>query len=158
MAHSTRTTTGIAIALLLGLISMTISTSADNISSEEGRRSYFEAQDRATKFQTTDQIFPSRFARAGTGVWQLGKTQLPDDFEITYELEGKEYSVDDFNERNNTNALLILKDGEIVTEIYRNGSKPDTRFISFSMPTSVDVNDFAMEKEMKRLSGFEPFR
>ncbi len=136
MTQATRTTIGIAIVLMLGAISMTIATSADNTSNEEGRRSYFEPEDRATKFQTTDQIFPSRIARAGTDVWQLGKAKLPDDFEITYEWEGKEYSVDDFNERNNTNALLILKDGEIVTEIYRNGSKPDTRLISFSMGKS----------------------
>lgn len=97
----------------------------------------FEAENRATKFQTTDKIFPSRIVRAGTDVWKLEKTALPDGFEISYEVGGVKRRIDDFNERTNTNALLILKNGKIVTELYLNGSKPATRFISWSTGKSV---------------------
>ncbi|MEL0211482.1 MAG: serine hydrolase domain-containing protein, partial [Novosphingobium sp.] len=40
-------------------------------------------------------------------------------------------------ERTYTNALLIMKDGRIVTEIYRNGSNERTRFMGWSMTKSI---------------------
>lgn len=99
---------------------------------EEARRAFFDAEGRAKKFQRADRIFPSLVARAGTEVWQLGSATLPDHFDISYEWQGETYGIDEFNERTMSNALLILKDGKIVSEIYRNGSGPGTRFISFS--------------------------
>lgn len=116
---------------------MSIATSRSQTGLEEDRLAYFEPENRTTKFQTTDQIFPSRIVRAGTDVWKLESASLPDDVEFSYEWDGEVYNVDEFNERTNTSALLILKDGKIVTEIYRNGSTPETRFISFSTAKSV---------------------
>ena len=125
------------IALVLGLSLMTIATSRDQPDMQEDRLTYFEPENRATKFQTTDQIFPSRIVRAGTDVWKLESASLPNDVQFSYEWDGEVYDVDEFNDRTNTSALLILKNGKIVTEIYRNGSTPETRFISFSTAKSV---------------------
>lgn len=99
---------------------------------EEGRRAFFDPENRAHKFQTPDEIFPSRRLSASPTPLPLPRAELPGDFEIRYIWQGQTYGVDEFNERTRSNALLILKDGKIVTEIYRNGSTPETRFISFS--------------------------
>ena len=96
------------------------------------RRAFLEPEDRATKFQRPDQVFPHRVATASPSPLPLPRAELPSDFDIRYEWQGTAYGIDEFNERTNTNALLILKDGKIVREIYRNGSTAETRFISFS--------------------------
>lgn len=99
---------------------------------EETRRAFFDPENRAHKFQTPDEIFPGRRLRASPTPLPLPSAELPDDFEIRYEWDGKTYGIGEFNERTRSNALLILKNGKIVAEIYRNGSTPETRFISFS--------------------------
>ena len=113
MTNVIRLSTGIA--LVLGLSFMTIATSGSQPGMEEDRLTCFETENRATKFQTTDQIFPSRIVRAGTDVWKLESASLPDDVEFSYEWDGEVYNVDEFNERTNTSPLLILKDGKILT-------------------------------------------
>ena len=96
------------------------------------RRDFVMPENRAAKFQRPDSFFPHRIAKPGNNVLQLQRAELDEEFELTYEWEGNTYSIDDFNERTRTNALLILKDGKIVTEMYRNGSTPASRFISWS--------------------------
>ena len=114
---------------------------------QEDRLAYFEPENRASKFQTTNQVFPSRIVRAGTDVWKLESESLSEDVEFSYEWDGEVYDVDEFNDRTNTSALLILKNGKIVTEIYRNGSTPETRFISFSTAKSVTSTLLGMALE-----------
>ncbi|MEO0063235.1 MAG: hypothetical protein RLZZ08_1795 [Pseudomonadota bacterium] len=46
---------------------------------------------------------------------------------------GQQRSYDQFAEDTFTNALLVLKDGKVVFENYRNRMAPDTRHIAFSM-------------------------
>jgi CubicO group peptidase (beta-lactamase class C family) len=96
------------------------------------RRDFLEPEDRAAKYQRPDRIFPNRVATASAEPLPLPRAELPPDFDIRYEWQGETYGIDEFNERTQTNALLILKDGKIVREIYRNDSTPETRFISFS--------------------------
>lgn len=115
----------------------TAGVQADAAGALARRGAFFELADRAAAFQSPDQIFPCRMAAASDNVWELPCAVLPDGFEINYEWDGEIRSVEDFNDRSNSNALLILKDGRIVTEVYRNGSRPDTRFISFSMAKSI---------------------
>ena len=113
------------------LLSIVLATIVRPASGGE-RDQFFEAEDRLVKFKSTEDFFPVRLARPGSNILALELADLPDDFAITYEWEGETYTVDEFNHRTNTNALLILKGGKIVTEIYRNGATPATRFISFS--------------------------
>lgn len=96
------------------------------------RRDFVEPGNRATKFRQPDAYFPHRVAMPGDDVLPLPDADIRGSFDVSYEWQGKTYSIDDFNERTNTNALLILKDGKIVSEIYRNGSIPESRFISWS--------------------------
>jgi CubicO group peptidase (beta-lactamase class C family) len=67
--------------------------------------------------------------------WNLPRADHAMDF--SYQYDGKSYAASDFLERTYTNALLILKDGKVVTEIYRNGSNDRTRFMGWSMTKSV---------------------
>lgn len=89
----------------------------------------------ALTFRSMDRLFTTRtVAHAGTP-WRLPRADAPLDF--TYNFGGKTYRADAFLERTYTNALLILKDGRIVTEIYRNNSDENSRFIAWSMTKSI---------------------
>jgi CubicO group peptidase (beta-lactamase class C family) len=57
--------------------------------------------------------------------------------DFSYSWQGSSYSAEDFLERTYTNALLVMKNGRIVTEIYRNNSTPQSRFIGWSMTKSI---------------------
>lgn len=115
------------------VLALTLSVTTDALGEDaDTRRAFLEPEDRAAKFQQPDRIFPHRIATASPDPLPLPPAELPADFDIRYEWQGETFGIDEFNERTNSNALLILKDGKIVREIYRNGSSPRTRFISFS--------------------------
>ncbi|MFQ6003927.1 MAG: serine hydrolase domain-containing protein [Woeseia sp.] len=136
MMKSSRLSTNIVVSLLVALSSMIIAAPQSEPGSKEGRMAYFEPEGRSIKFQRTDRIFPSRIVEAGSNTWILEKSDMAGEVEFRYEWDGTVYGVDDFNEQTNSNALLILKNGKIVTEIYRNGSTPASRFVSFSTAKS----------------------
>jgi CubicO group peptidase (beta-lactamase class C family) len=56
---------------------------------------------------------------------------------ISYRFRNIGYTLDDYLERRRITGLLILKNGEIITERYRYGRTEEARFISFSMAKSV---------------------
>jgi hypothetical protein len=117
---------------------------------EEERRAFFDPENRAQKYQRPCEIFPSRMARAGNEIWALPPSPHAGNFSVRYEFAGKTLGIDDFMDRTQGNALLILKDGRIVYETYRNGSGPSTKFISFSTGKSVTSTlvGIAVEKGM----------
>jgi CubicO group peptidase (beta-lactamase class C family) len=86
-------------------------------------------------FRNMDEIFWTRTVPRGGRVWALPSETTPLDF--TYEFAGQTMPAEAVLERTQTNALLILKDGRIVSEIYRNHTDRDTRFIAFSMSKSI---------------------
>ncbi len=109
------------------LLPITGTTAMDDASM---RRDFVAPENRAAKFQQADSFFPHRTALPGDKVLPLPRVNGT--FKPDYEWQGRNYSIEEFNEHTKTNALLILKNGKIVTEIYRNGSKPESRFISWS--------------------------
>jgi hypothetical protein len=86
-------------------------------------------------FRSMDILFDTRTVARSGAVWRLPRRDQALDF--TYEWQGEAFSVEDFLERTYTNALLVMKDGYIVSEIYRNNSNADTRFIGWSMTKSI---------------------
>ena len=76
-----------------------------------------------------------QFVQRGDTVNPLPKAVNPPDIKYRYRNLG--YSIDEYLERRRITGLLILKDGEIVTERYRYGRTEDARFLSFSMAKSV---------------------
>jgi hypothetical protein len=68
-------------------------------------------------------------------VWTLPRREHPLDF--TYEYQGEKLAAEQVLERTYTNALLVIKDGYVVSEIYRNNTNPSARFIGWSMTKSI---------------------
>lgn len=99
------------------------------------RRAMLDPEVNTLTFRNMDQIFTTRTVAHAGPVWQLPRADHPLDF--TYEFAGHQYTPDEFLDRTYTNALLIMKDGRIVYENYRNNTKDNTRFIIFSATKSI---------------------
>ena len=89
----------------------------------------------ALAFREMDQLFTTRSVARSGPVWELPRTDHAMDF--TYSWQGHSYSAEEFLERTYTNALLVMKNGRIVTEIYRNNTTAQSRFIAWSMTKSI---------------------
>ncbi|WP_442680324.1 serine hydrolase domain-containing protein [Sphingomonas sp. ASY06-1R] len=89
----------------------------------------------ALTFRSMDTLFTTRSVPRAGEVWQLPRADRPLDFSYTF--QGKQYRAQDFLERSYTNALLVMKDGRIVAEIYRNNSNERTHFMGWSMTKSI---------------------
>lgn len=85
-------------------------------------------------FQHMDQMFATRTVAAGGEVWQL--PSKPTSIAGEFTVGDKKLKLDDYLEATATNALVVVKDGNIVHETYRNGSDASTRFITFSVAKS----------------------
>lgn len=99
------------------------------------RRDMNDADINALTFHNMDEIFTTRSVPRSGPVWSLPRADRAPDFR--YALQGSSYGIEQFLDRTFTNALLILKDGQIVTEIYRNNTSEHTRFIGWSMTKSI---------------------
>lgn len=86
-------------------------------------------------FRSMDTLFETRSVPRGGPVWQLPRADHPLDF--TYSFKGATYTPQQFLDRTYTNALLVMKDGKIVSEIYRNNTNERTRFMGWSMTKSI---------------------
>jgi CubicO group peptidase (beta-lactamase class C family) len=86
-------------------------------------------------FQNMDKMFATRTVAAGGEVWKLPYSPVA--IEGKFKFEESACGLEEFLEKSDTNALLVIKNGRIVHETYRNGSDPTTRFISFSMAKSI---------------------
>jgi CubicO group peptidase (beta-lactamase class C family) len=85
-------------------------------------------------FQHMDQMFASRTVEAGGEVWALPSE--PVSLEGEYTIKDQALSLEEALEATSTNALVVIKDGKIVYETYRNGSDENTRFLTFSVAKS----------------------
>jgi hypothetical protein len=86
-------------------------------------------------FRHMEEMFETERVPVGAEVWTLPDAIRP--LNLTYSFEGQQYDTAAFLERTRTNAMLVIRDGRIVHEIYRNHSGPESRFISFSMAKSI---------------------
>lgn len=78
-------------------------------------------------FRDTDKVFESRPVVRGVAPWELPRgpaLAMPANYA-------------EFAERTFTNAMLVIRDGKIVFEDYRNRSDATTHFISFSMAKTI---------------------
>ncbi|WP_211098807.1 serine hydrolase domain-containing protein [Nitrospirillum viridazoti] len=99
------------------------------------RRKMNDADVNALTFRDMDQLFTTRTVARSGPVWELPRSDHALDF--TYSFKGQRYTADQFLERTYTNALLILKDGRIVSEVYRNNTDAATRLMGWSMTKSI---------------------
>jgi CubicO group peptidase (beta-lactamase class C family) len=99
------------------------------------RRSMLDAEVNALTFHNMDEIFTTRTVPRSGQVWSLPRADRA--LDLKYSYQGREYTPEQFLDRTYTNALLIIKDGHIVAEIYRNRTDASTRFIGWSMTKSI---------------------
>ncbi|HVW69915.1 MAG TPA: serine hydrolase [Steroidobacteraceae bacterium] len=98
------------------------------------RRHMLDADVNALTFHNMDQIFDTRRVDNAGPLWSLPSS--PHEMSFTYVHSGQTHPAQDVLERTFTNALIIVKHGKIVTEIYRNKTNASTHFVSFSMAKS----------------------
>jgi CubicO group peptidase (beta-lactamase class C family) len=94
-----------------------------------------DADVNALTFRGMDALFTTRTVARSGPVWRLPSATRALDF--TYVWQGQSHPATDVLDRTYTNALLIVKDGRIVTELYRNNSSERSRFIGWSMTKSI---------------------
>ena len=99
------------------------------------RRAMLDPDTNSLIFHNMDQLFTTRTVSRSGPVWRLPRADHELDF--TYQFKGETHTPQQFLERTYTNALLVMKDGRIVYEIYRNNTNDSTRFIAFSMTKSI---------------------
>lgn len=94
-----------------------------------------DADINALSFRSMDSLFTTRSVPRSGPVWRLEREDHPLDFTYTY--DGQSYTSEQFLDRTYTDALLVMKDGRIIYENYRNNSNERTRFIGWSMTKSL---------------------
>ena len=104
-------------------------------------------------FQHIDSMFATRTVAAGGSVWDI--PARPADIGDSFTFGEETVSLAGFLEATSTNALLVIQDGAIVHETYRNGSSEETRFISFSMAKSFLANMIGIAIGEGKISGVD---
>jgi CubicO group peptidase (beta-lactamase class C family) len=99
------------------------------------RQHWLDSDINAFNFRHSAEMFETRkVARSGpVRALPMGKPLAPP----SYTFEGKTRTYDEFARRTYTNAMLVMRDGQIIFEDYRNNSQPTDRFVSFSMAKSI---------------------
>ena len=115
----------------------TAASHGDSLPEPCDRGSYicWSPEEQLTGYRNIDKIFPTRRVDAGRA-----PSALPTEaYEITpaFSFDGQNWTVDTYMEAQNTVGLLVLKDGEIVLERYRQGYAQDQRWVSFSVAKSI---------------------
>ncbi len=99
------------------------------------RQQWLNPQINSFTFRDTDRVFETRAVPHSGPVWKI--PQGPALAMPSMDIDGQKLTYDQFAERSFTNALLVIHDGRIVFENYRNRSDAATHFISFSMAKSI---------------------
>jgi CubicO group peptidase (beta-lactamase class C family) len=86
-------------------------------------------------YHSIDSFFETRQVPRGAQSTPLPHAERPLDF--SYRYDGKTIPADQMFDRTFTNALMIVKDGTVVYENYRNFTNAQSHFLSMSMAKSI---------------------
>jgi CubicO group peptidase (beta-lactamase class C family) len=105
---------------------------------------YFE-KFKVGSFSHAAKILPSKPVARGGEILPLPRG---DATPVSYTYQGQRRTLDDYLERQRTSAILILRNGQIVSERYRYDRAEDNRFLSFSVAKSINsmLIGIALEK------------
>ena len=104
-------------------------------------------------FRDTDRVFESRPVGAHGERWLL-----PDGAPMAMpaiQFDGETRSYQRFAEDTFTNALLVIRDGRVVFEDYRNKSAAQTRFIAFSMSKTITAMLVGIALEQGKIASLD---
>jgi len=107
----------------------------------------------ALTFRSMDRIFDTREVTHRRATWAIPRNDAPLNFR--YEFAGAARTPEDFLDRTYTNALVVIKDGAIVYENYRNLCDDSTRFMGWSMTKSIVSTLVGIALEEKRIASIE---
>jgi CubicO group peptidase (beta-lactamase class C family) len=134
-AHRSRLV-AVSLCLLSGAAAHRIEAGTVPAALQDVRRHMLDASVNALTFHSMDEIFTVRRTENGAGpVWALPGT--PGSLDFSYDYQGQHHPAADILDDTYSNALIVLKDGRIAAEIYRNQTDARTHFISFSMAKSI---------------------
>jgi CubicO group peptidase (beta-lactamase class C family) len=102
---------------------------------EEARRHVVDGNVNVLTFHSIDALFPVRRVETSGSPWVLPRAEQPLNF--TYEYQGQIHPALDVLERTYTNALIVIKRGRILAEIYRNQTDASTHFLGWSVSKSI---------------------
>ncbi len=103
----------------------------------ESRQVFFTGVGGAVRFRNLEPLFPITEIEAPGASWELPYGDLDALSDLVYQHDNRRLRLHDFLTENRTNALLVIKDGKVVTEIYRNGADASSRYLSFSTGKSI---------------------
>lgn len=87
-------------------------------------------------FHHMDQLgLRTDLVRKPVTVYPFKEAKAP--FSLKYNFHGKEYSLDDYLQRNFVTGLLVLHDDQIIFEKYLHGANQNSRFVSQSVAKSI---------------------
>lgn len=104
-------------------------------------------------FQHIDSIFATRAVAVGQSVWALPSQHQ--DIGDSFQFGDQTLTLDQFLEATSTSSLLVIQDGSIVHESYRNGNDDQTRHISFSMAKSLLATMIGIAIDEGKIGGVE---
>lgn len=104
-------------------------------------------------FQNIDSMFATRSVAAGASTWSL--PSQPGDIGDSFQFGDQAMTLDQFMEATSTNGLLVIQDGAIIHETYRNGNDDHTRHISFSMAKSLLATMIGIAIDEGKIGGVE---
>lgn len=84
-------------------------------------------------------ILPTQVVRAGTAAPALPEAKA-DLSQVTYEVNGRKRTVEQFMQSGSTNAIAFMHDGRFVYDAYQNGFNPNTRHHMWSVTKSVTTS------------------
>jgi CubicO group peptidase (beta-lactamase class C family) len=117
------------------------------------RRQWLNPDINSFTFRDTDRVFAHRPVARSGAVWDLPRGPALAMPAITFAGETRDYGR--FAEDTFTNALLVMRDGRIVFEDYRNRSDAATRFISFSMAKTITALLVGIALEQGRIGSLD---
>lgn len=111
-----------------------------------------EPEDYPVTFQRMDELLPSRpiHARAPQP-WPEAHHDLP----VSYVWQGQEKSLEQYITESRLTGLVVLRDGQLASELYRHGADRETRFTSWSVAKSFVATLIAMAIEDGRINSLD---
>ncbi len=127
--------------------------SAVSPATQQVRRQVLKADANSFYFQHMADLFETRTVARSGAIWALPRNDTPID--IHYQWADQRYGFDEFLDRTYTNALIVMKDGRIVTELYRNRSDASTPFMGWSMTKTLVSTLLGLALEEGRISSLD---
>ncbi|MHC8944260.1 serine hydrolase domain-containing protein [Advenella incenata] len=103
----------------------------------EARRAKSDPAISYLTYQHMDQLFGTQKVAASKNPEILKKADGFDDSKFMVTGSKEPLAFDEYIERERINAIVVMRDGKIVKEAYRNGSNENTKFISMSASKSI---------------------